>query len=239
MLAVNIYRSGSGGDVIGSHTSGDLSAGGGPSGTGRWLSPTRFIVAALIVATTVIWIIPTLIRARRPAEEMDCLAHLKQVGYAMAMYATDNNDHYPLTGNWHEALRVYIDNPDDPHMCVKPGSRLDPLKCPSDPSSSTVSYLYLSRDVLDYTMARLSDAVTPLAVDEYFHRKTTLVYYDGHVDKMQKTKWAYERLRQWKIRRDLDDPGSYAYELIPGTQVRPSFAPPAIEPTERYIWPKF
>ncbi len=239
MLEVNTYRSGSGGGVVSSHTGGDLSAGGGPGGTGRWLSPTRFIVAASIVAITVVWLIPTIIKARQPAHEADCMAHLKQVGFAMTMYATDHNDRYPLTRNWHEALRTYIDNPDDPHMRVKPGARMDPLKCPSDPSTSTVSYLYMSREILDYTMSRLGDAVTPVAVDEYFHRKTTLVYYDGHVEKMEKTQWAYERLRKWKVRRDLDAPSSYAYELIPGTQVRPTFAAPVIEPTERYIWPEF
>ncbi len=239
MLEVNTYRSGSGGDVVSSHTGGDLSAGGGPGGTGRWLSPTRFIVAAFIVACAVIWLVPTLIRARKPAEEASCMAHLKQVGFAMSMYADDYNGRYPLTGNWHEAVRTYVDDPADPHMRVKPGSRMDPLKCPCDPSASTVSYLYMSRGILDYTMARLGDSVTPLAVDEYFHRKTTLVYYDGHVDKIEKTRWAYERLRQWKVRRDLDDPASYAYELLPGTQARPSFAAPVIEPTERYIWPEF
>lgn len=239
MLAVNIYRSGSGGGLVSSNTSGNLSAGRGSGGAGRWLSPTRFIMAAVIIGIVAVWIIPTLIRARQPAEEATCLAHLKQIGYAMEMYATDNSGRYPLTTNWHTALRAYIDNPTDPHQRVKPGSRMDPLKCPSDPSSSTVSYLYLNRGALDYTMARLNDSVTPLAVDEYFHRKTTLVYYDGHVDKLEKTNWAYARLRQWKIRRDLSDPGAYAYELIPGTQVRPSFAAPEIEPTERYIWPKF
>ncbi len=193
----------------------------------------------MIVVAIAGWLLPTLLRARRPAHEAECLAHLKQVGYAVRMYMADNDYRMPPRRDWHNSIRSYVDTPDDEVMRVIPGSRRDPLKCPLDPSPATCSYLYLDRDVLDYTMSRLNDSVTPLAVDEYFHEKATLVYYDGHVDKMPKTQWAYDRLMQWKIRRDLDHPESYAYELIPGTQKSPSFAPPPIERTERYLWPVF
>lgn len=234
-----MYRSGSTGDVVPSHTGGEPGAGGGVrTVAGRWLSPTRFIVAATIVVTVVLWLIPTLLRARQPTWEAECMGHLKQVGWAMSMYAGDNND-YPSPANWHQALWPYIESRDDRLGRLVPGSKRDPLKCPRDPSDATVSYLYLDRRVLTYTMSRLSESITPLAVDEYFHEHVTMVYYDGHTDKMEKTRWAYERLRQWQIRRDLDDPESFSYELIPGTQMKPAFAPPAIERTERYIWPRF
>ena len=229
-----------GGDVTPSHTGADLGtprAAGGP--TGRWLSPTRFLVAATIIVATVAWLIPTLLRARQPSYETQCMAKLKQVGYAITMYAADNEQLYPLCANWHWAIRPYIDDTENPLMRIKPGSKRDPLKCPLDRSDAVCSYLYLNRSVLDYTMARMSDSITPLAVDEYFHEKATMVFYDGHTERMLKNKWVYERLRQWKVRRDLDHPESYSYELIPGTQKRPNFAPPEIEQTEKYIWPIF
>jgi len=154
------------------------------------------------------------------------------------MYSDDHGA-YPLRANWHWAIRAYIDNPANPDERVIPGSRADPLKCKCDPSDSPVSYLYLDRRVLDDTMARLGDSVTPLAVDEYFHRYATMVWYDGHVSKVPKPEWAYRRLRQWKIRRDLDDAESFSYERIPSSQKAPAVAPPFVEPTEKYIWPRF
>lgn len=217
---------------------GDLTGPRGVSGRGRWLSPTRFIVASTIVVFVAVWLIPTLLRARQPSYEARCMAKLKQVGWAVNMYLTDN-EAYPMAANWHWGIRSYIDDPLDPFERVTPGSRRDPLKCPQDSSDAPCSYLYLDRRVLDYTMSRLNDALTPLAVDEYFHEKATMVFYDGHTDKAAKNAWVYERLRQWKVRRDLDDPDSFAYELIPGTQKRPAVAPPTIEETEKYIWPTF
>mgnify|MGYP003802326667 CR=1 FL=1 len=208
------------------------------SGRGRWLSPARFIVAATIVAFVAVWLAPTLLRARQPSYEAQCLAKLKQVGWAFNMYVADV-EAYPLASNWHWALRSYIDDPMNPSMRVAPGSRRDPLKCPMDRSPAPCSYLYLDRRVLDYTMARMNDAITPLAVDEYFHEKAILVYYDGHTDRLPKQQWVYERLRTWKVRRDLNAPDSFAYELLPGTQKRPAFAPPPIQQTEKYIWPIF
>jgi len=237
---VRIFRSGGlGGDITPSHTSGDLGAGpGGPAGTGRWLSPTRFIVAATIVVAVVLWLIPTLLRARQPSYELQCMAKLKQVGQAMTMYASDNQD-YPPISNWHWAVRSYVSGEAEAFEDVTPGSRRDPLKCPLDPTGAPCSYLFLDRRELDYTMSRLSEAIIPLAVDEYFHEHATMVFYDGHADKMPKQSWVYDRLRRWKVRRDLDDPDSFSYELIPGTQKQPDFAPPQLEQTEKYIWPIF
>ena len=237
---MRIFRSGGlGGDITPSHTGGELGSGGpGDTVIGRWLSPTRFVVAATIVILVVLWLIPTMLRARQPSYEAQCMVKLKQVGMAMSMYVTDNR-YSPPTSRWHWALRPYIDSEADPFMRVPPGSKRDPLKCPQDHTKAPCSYLFLDRSELDYTMSRMSDAITPLAVDEYFHEHATMVFYDGHTEKMPKQRWVYERLRQWKVRRDLDDPDSYSYELIPGTQKRPNFAPPQVEQTEKYIWPEF
>ena len=202
------------------------------------MSPARFLLAALIILITAMIVAPTVLRAREPARETQCLIQLRGVGAAIKQYSYDS-DGYPLPSNWHWAIRPYIGNPDEPEERVEPGSERDPLKCKSDPSDFPVSYLYLDRRILDYTMGRLSDSVTPLAVDEYFHRYATMVWYDGHVSKVPKQEWAYYRLRQWKIRRNLADAESFSYELIPGTQVEPVFAPPQVVPTEKFIWPRF
>ncbi len=202
----------------------------------QWLSPTRFLLAVTIILGVIIILAPTLLRARAPALEARCLAQLEQVGQAITMYSYDHGA-YPLPHNWHQAIRPYVGDPANPEEDVIPGSKRDPLKCRADPSDASVSYLYLDRRILDYTMSRLNDSETPLAVDEYFHRYATMVWYDGHTSKMTKQEWAYRRLRQWKVRRDLDNADSFSYELMPGTQVRPNVASPFIEPTDKYIWP--
>jgi len=239
---VRIFRSGSTDDVQPSHTGGDLGGFGRGRGTSwarRWLSAGKFLVAPVIILIVASLLVPALIRARKPSYETQCMAKLKQVASAISMYADDYDQHYPLPGDWHLAIRSYIDNPADPEERVPAGSRIDPLKCPSDPSEFPVSYLYLDRELLGYTKARLAESVIPLAVDEYFHEHTTLTYYDGHVEKIEKQLWLHLRTRQWEIRRDLDHPASFAYEPVPGSVTGPTGPDPDYQRTESYVWPRF
>jgi len=237
---MRIYRSGEQEDVRPSHTDGDIGEGGGllqASMARRWLSAAKFIVAPVIIIIVASILFPVIIRARKPSLETRCMAKLRQVGSAVAMYTDDHDGAYPLRSTWHQAIRSYIDSP-DPAERVLPGSSLDPLKCPSDPSDYPVSYLYLDRSQLGYSKANLSESVTPLAVDEYFHEHATLVYYDGHVERLEKQLWLHQRNRQWEVRRDLDHPASFSYEPMPGSVTGPQAPDPGIDRTEMYIWPK-
>ena len=239
-MSVRFFGSEDGaGDVTSSHTTGGLRRPSSePTLWQQWFSPTRFLFAAVIILGAVMILLPALLKARAPALEYRSIAQLESVGAAILMYVQDHDD-YPLRANWHWAIRPYINNPGHPELEVEPGGPRDPLKCKEDSSDHPVSYLYLDRRILDDTMRRLGDSVTPLVVDEYYHRYAIMVWYDGHVTKEPKERWAYVRLRQWKIRRDLQDPASFSYERIPGTQPEPVIAPPYIAPTERYIWPEF
>ncbi len=235
-----IYRSDDSEDVRPSHTAGDIGKGPGllqQSMARRWLSAAKFIAAPVIILLVASILFPVLIRARRPSLETRCMAKLRQVGSAISMYSADY-DAYPLRSNWHLAIRDYIDSPYAEER-VLPGSALDPLKCPSDPSDYPVSYLYLDRTWLGYSKANLSETVTPLAVDEYFHEHVTLVYYDGHVERIDKQLWLHQRNREWEIRRDLEHPASFSYEPMPGTVSGPQAPEPGIDRTEMYVWPKF
>lgn len=234
-----IYRSGDHQDVQPSHTGGDIGRGPGPlqqSMARRWLSAAKFIAAPVIILIVASILFPVLVRARKPSLEARCMGKLRQVGSAISMYADDFGA-YPLRSNWHLAIRAYIDSPQAEER-VLPGSSLDPLKCASDPSDYPVSYLYLDRSQLGYSKANLSESVTPLAVDEYFHEHTTLVYYDGHVERLEKQLWLHQRNRQWEIRRDLDHPASFSYEPVPGSVTGPQAPDPGIDRTEMYIWPR-
>lgn len=235
-----IIRSGPGDELKPSHQSGDIGRSAADiqdAMARRWLSAAKFLAAPVIILVLAAILVPVMIRARHPSLEMRCMAQLKQVSAAVQMYAQDSGN-YPLSHNWHTAIRPYIDDSRDEYGRVPPGSARDPLTCPSDPTDSPVSYLYLNRNLLDWSKANLSESVIPLAVDEYFHKHTTLVYYDGHTEKMEKQQWIYVRNRQWEIRRDLDNAPSFSYEPIPGSVQGPRDRKPTYDPTSVYIWPK-
>ncbi|NLO04268.1 MAG: hypothetical protein GX131_00425 [candidate division WS1 bacterium] len=235
------YRSGGGGDVTPSHSGGDFGSAGPTteqSTARRLFSGAKFLAAPVIILLLASLLVPTLVRARRPSYELRCIAQLKQVATAINMYASDQGT-YPPPHDWHNAIRTYIDDPLDPHGRVIPGSSLDPLTCPSDPTDATVSYLYLNRNVLDWSKANLAESVIPLVVDEYFHEHTTLAYYDGHAEKLEKQFWLHNRTRQWEIRRNLDDIASFSYEPVPGSVRGPQGPAPVYDRTQEYTWPKF
>ena len=198
----------------------------------------KFIAAPLIIVLAAVTILPVMIRANRPGLETRCMAQLKQVSAAVSMYYYDH-DGYPLPRNWHTAIRSYIDDPRDPQGRVEPGTARDPLSCPSDPTGSPVSYLYLNRSLLDDSKQILAESVTPLVVDEYFHDNVTVAYYDGRTERMDKQQWLHYRNRQWEIRRDLDKAESFAYEPIPGSVRGPEGPVPDYDRTKTYVWPKF
>ncbi len=238
---MRIFRSGPGDELKRSHQSGDLGRDSSDlqeSMARRWLSAAKFLAAPVIILLIVAILLPVLLQARRPSYEMQCMTQLKQIASAITMYAQDHQN-YPLSATWHEDVRVYIDDPSDPYGRVEIGSKRDPLTCPSDPTDAPTSYLYLNRNLLDYTKAHLSESVTPLTVDEYFHENTTLAYHDGHVEKIEKQLWLHTRNRQWEIRRDLDDTDSFSYEPIPGSVRGEKGKRPAYDRTSVYVWPKF
>ena len=236
-----MFRSDSGDEVKSSHTGGDPGRGAASIQQGmarRWLSGAKFLAAPAIILVAAVIIVPVLIRANQPSLEMRCMTQLKQAAAAINMYYHDQ-DGYPPPRNWHSAVRSYIDDPLDPYGRVEPGSARDPLSCPSDPTESPVSYLYLDRSMLDPSKQMLAESITPLVVDEYFHENVTVAYYDGRAEKMEKQLWLHYRNRHWEIRRNLDSAAAFAYEPIPGSVTGPTGPTPEYDRTRSYVWPRF
>ena len=60
----------------------------------------ELLVVIGIIAILLGILLPTITRVRLHAQQLQCMAKLRQVGYAFAMYANANQGHYPPYNNW-------------------------------------------------------------------------------------------------------------------------------------------
>jgi prepilin-type processing-associated H-X9-DG protein len=53
-------------------------------------------------------LLPALAKAKMKASAITCMNHMRQLGLAAKMYATDNNEQLPTAANWCDALQKYV-----------------------------------------------------------------------------------------------------------------------------------
>lgn len=147
----------------------------------------------LMIIITLVIVIMLYRYSSGAANRTVCAGHLRQISQALTMYAQDNDDQYPLEGNWSIALVNYLDS-------------LEYLTCPSDigirpikkkkGEISTVSYFY------NDPKAKSDDASTIVTCGDRVYPNFTgnhtdggnIAFLDGHISWKTTEQWEKESL---------------------------------------------
>ncbi|MFZ0827087.1 MAG: DUF4190 domain-containing protein [Verrucomicrobiia bacterium] len=77
-------------------------------------------------------LLPALAAAKQKAQSINCVNNVKQLSLAMRMYVDNNQNHYPATTNWCDAIQPEVGTPKAFH-------------CPADLSGGRCSYAFNAR----------------------------------------------------------------------------------------------
>ena len=119
----------------------------------------ELLVVIAIIAILAAMLLPALAKAKKKAQQMQCVNNLKQLAYSMVLYVTDYNDNFPASGSngegFHSEDWIYWNRPSDgtPRqlsqsqlaVMIKAGNNTNLFRCPAVqtiPLINTYPYSY-------------------------------------------------------------------------------------------------
>ena len=109
----------------------------------------ELLVVIAIIAILAAILFPVFAQAREKARQTQCLSNFKNVGLAMIMYTSDNDDLYVSMGGWKDKISPYIKN-------------LDIYYCPFRPAIKSSGNWFLGQAVNLGSVRGVSDGVVGL-----------------------------------------------------------------------------
>ncbi len=166
----------------------------------RWrIRPIVWAIGIIVIGAMLISVmLPSLCRAREPANRIKCASNLRQIGQAIWQYAQANSGHYP------PSLAILLKQGDlatDVMVCPSsnelPASatdaagaakELETAEKNEDGHESCLSYIYVGRG---QTIATVSEntIVAYEPMDNHNDAGTNVLFGDGHVEWMTKQTW--------------------------------------------------
>ena len=80
------------------------------------------VMGLAVLAILAAILLPVFGRARDKAQQTACMSNLKQIGVALHIYATENDDSLPPADSWREALEPYL-QAEEVYMCPSTGEQ--------------------------------------------------------------------------------------------------------------------
>jgi prepilin-type N-terminal cleavage/methylation domain-containing protein/prepilin-type processing-associated H-X9-DG protein len=119
--------------------------GSAPRARERAFTLIELLVVVSIIAVLASLLLPVLSRAKAKARSTHCISNLHQIGIALTMYLSDNNDRFPYSGN--ESHRMSIS---DVWLLLNPCIRTNAsfYVCPADIGPFNILYVTRSGSLL-------------------------------------------------------------------------------------------
>ena len=145
----------------------------------------HWIHAAVIVGIILLLIsilLPSLCRAREPANRVKCSSNVRQIGQAILLYANDNGGNYP---DMLEQVLATQDITAECFVCPSSNDEKAPGDTPQEMAKNLsaghhLSYIYLGKALTTHSPPETPVLYEP--IDNHDNDGSNVLFVDGHVE---------------------------------------------------------